>query len=42
MMDENVPVTLTIGPWDPQQLASTEAGQQLLEAIKKWGFDTSI
>lgn len=37
-MSADVYAELIIGPWNPEKLASTEAGQKLLDAIDEYGF----
>jgi hypothetical protein len=37
-MSDRVPATLTIAPWNEEELRKSEDGRQLLEIIENWGF----
>jgi hypothetical protein len=38
-MGDRIVATLTIAPWNEEELRQSEDGRQLLEIIENWGFD---
>jgi len=38
-MSDRVVATLTIAPWNEEELKQSEGGRELLEIIANWGFD---